>query len=160
MKSQGILFLSNGHGEDSINCQILKVFTASGADVDVSAMPIVGEGAAYSRSSVPIIGPTSQIPSGGVFYMNPLFFLKDVGAGPIALTWQQLQAVWTHSPRCDWVVATGDIVAGAIGPLVHHPNRTRSHIVNHPTCDIFRRECFFIILGIHIPHNQFFVYLG
>ncbi|MEG4245809.1 MULTISPECIES: hypothetical protein [unclassified Microcoleus] len=38
--------------------------------------------------------------------MNPLFFLKDIGAGLIALTWQQLQAVWTHSRRCDLVVAT------------------------------------------------------
>ncbi|MEP6525213.1 hypothetical protein NDA07_26265 [Microcoleus vaginatus DQ-U2] len=161
MKSKGILFLSNGHGEDSINCQILKALRLSGADVDVSAIPIVGDGAAYRRSTVPIIGSTSQMPSGGVFYMNPLFFLKDLGAGLIALTWQQLQAVWRHSRHCDLVVATGDIVAAAIAPaVVHHHNRTRSHIVNHPICDIFRRECFFIILGIHIPHNQFFVHLG
>ncbi|MEG4228366.1 lipid-A-disaccharide synthase-related protein [Microcoleus sp. N9_B2] len=121
MKSKGILFLSNGHGEDSINCQILKALRASGADVDVSAMPIVGDGAAYARSTVPIIGPTSQMPSGGVFYMNPLFFLKDVGAGLITLTWQQLQAVWIHSRRCDLVVATGDIVAGAIAHATNRP---------------------------------------
>ncbi|MEG4571919.1 lipid-A-disaccharide synthase-related protein [Microcoleus sp. N3A4] len=121
MKSKGVLFLSNGHGEDAINCQILKALRASGADVDVSAMPVVGEGGAYSRSTVPIIGPTSQMPSGGVFYMNPLFFVKDVGAGLIALTWQQLQAVWTHSPRCDLVVATGDIVAAAIARSISRP---------------------------------------
>ncbi|MEG4145864.1 lipid-A-disaccharide synthase-related protein [Microcoleus sp. Pol12B5] len=121
MKSKGILFLSNGHGEDAINCQILKALRVSGADVDVSAIPIVGDGAAYRRSTVPIIGPTSQMPSGGVFYMNPLFFLKDIGAGLIALTWQQLQAVWTHSRRCDLVVATGDIVAGAIAHASNRP---------------------------------------
>jgi len=121
MKSKGILFLSNGHGEDSINCQILKALRASGADVDVSAMPIVGDGAAYRRSTVPIIGPTSKMPSGGVFYMNPLFFLKDIGAGLIALTWQQLQAVWTHSRHCDLVVATGDIVAAAIAHASNRP---------------------------------------
>lgn len=121
MKSKGILFLSNGHGEDAINCQILKALRESVADVDVSAMPIVGDGAAYRRSTVPIIGPTSQMPSGGVFYMNPLFFLKDIGAGLIALTWQQLQAVWRHSRRCDLVVATGDIVAGAIAHASNCP---------------------------------------
>ncbi|MEG5064420.1 lipid-A-disaccharide synthase-related protein [Microcoleus sp. B3-A4] len=121
MKSKGILFLSNGHGEDAINCQILKALRASGADVDVSAMPIVGDGAAYRRSTVPIIGPTSQMPSGGVFYMNPLFFLKDIGAGLIALTWQQLQAVWRHSRHCDLVVATGDIVAAAIAHASNRP---------------------------------------
>ncbi|MEG3958135.1 hypothetical protein [Microcoleus sp. herbarium2] len=59
---------------------------ASGADVDVSGMPVVGDGAAYSRSTVPIIGPTSKMPSGGVFYMTPLFLLKDIGAGLIAVT--------------------------------------------------------------------------
>lgn len=121
MKSKGVLFLSNGHGEDAINCQILQALIASGADVDVSAMPIVGDGAAYARSGVPIIGPTSKMPSGGVFYMNPLFFLKDVGAGLIALTWQQLQAIWTHSRHCDLVVATGDIVAAAIAHSTCRP---------------------------------------
>jgi uncharacterized protein (TIGR03492 family) len=121
MKLKGILFLSNGHGEDSINCQILKALRVSGADVDVSAMPIVGDGVAYRRSTVPIIGPTSQMPSGGVFYMNPLFFLKDIGAGLIALTWQQLQAVWRHSRHCDLVVATGDIVAAAIARSTDRP---------------------------------------
>jgi uncharacterized protein (TIGR03492 family) len=86
MKSKGVLFLSNGHGEDAINCHILKALRASGADVEVSAMPVVGDGAAYSRSTVPIIGPTSKMPSGGVFCMNPLFLLKNIGAGLIAVT--------------------------------------------------------------------------
>ncbi|MEG4205420.1 hypothetical protein QUA20_15985 [Microcoleus sp. Pol7_A1] len=52
MKSKGVLFLSNGHGEDAINCQILKALRAYGADVDVSAMTVVSDGAAYSRSTV------------------------------------------------------------------------------------------------------------
>ena len=121
MKSKGILFLSNGHGEDSINCQILKALRASGAEVDVSAMSVVGDGAAYSRSTVPIIGPTSQMPSGGVFDMNPLFFAKDVGTRLIALTCQQLQAVWRHSRHCGLVVATGDIVAAAIAHASNRP---------------------------------------
>ncbi|MEG4976240.1 hypothetical protein [Microcoleus sp. K4-B3] len=121
MKSKGVLFLSNGHGEDAINCQILKALKASGADVDVSAMPVVGDGAAYSRSTLPIIGSTSQMSSGGVFDMNPLFLLKDVGTRLIALTWQQLQAVWMHSCCCDLVVATGDIVDRAIGLSTSRP---------------------------------------
>jgi uncharacterized protein (TIGR03492 family) len=121
MKSKGILFLSNGHGEDAINCQILKALRASGADIDVAAMPLVGDGAAYRRSTLQIIAPTSQMPSGGVFYMNPLYLLKDVGAGLIALTWQQLRAVWTHGQSCDLVVATGDIVAAGFAYATGHP---------------------------------------
>ena len=140
MKSNGILFLSNGHGEDAINCQIVKALRASGADVDVVAMPIVGDGAAYARSTVPIIGPTSQMPSGGVFYMNPLFFLKDVRAGLVRLTWRQLQAARTHSGRCDLVVATGDIVAAAIARSTGRP--------------------YIIFLSAHSSYYEGEVYLG
>jgi len=68
MKSKGVLFLSNGHGEDAINCQIIQALRASSSDMDLAAMPIVGDGAAYARSGVPIIAPTSKMPSGGVFY--------------------------------------------------------------------------------------------
>lgn len=121
MKSKGVLFLSNGHGEDAINCQIFQALKTSRPDIDVSAVPIVGDGAAYGRSGIPIIGPTSQMPSGGVFYMNPLFLLKDIGAGLIALTVQQLQAVRAHSRHCDLVVATGDIVAAAIAHSTCRP---------------------------------------
>lgn len=140
MISKGILFLSNGHGEDAINCQILHALRASGADVDLAAMPIVGDGAAYRRSGVPIIGPTSPMPSGGVFYMNPLFFLKDVRAGLVRLTFQQLQAAWTHSQRCDLVVATGDIVAAGF-----------AHATGRP---------YIIFLSAHSSYYEGQVYLG
>ncbi len=53
--------------------------------------------------------------------MNPLFLLKDVGTRLIALTCQQLQAVWMHSCCCDLVVATGDIVVAAIGHASKRP---------------------------------------
>ena len=53
--------------------------------------------------------------------MNSLFLLKDLGAGLIALSWQQLRAVWRHSRHCDLVVATGDIVVAAIAHTTHRP---------------------------------------
>ncbi|MCU0542219.1 MAG: lipid-A-disaccharide synthase-related protein [Oscillatoriaceae cyanobacterium Prado104] len=121
MKSNSVLFLSNGHGEDAINCQIFQALKVNCPDIDVSALPIVGDGSAYARSGVPIVGPTSKMPSGGVFYMNPLFLVKDIWAGLIALTWQQLRAVWRHSRNCDLVVATGDIVAAAIARFTDRP---------------------------------------
>ncbi|WP_333413318.1 hypothetical protein [Microcoleus sp. MOSTC5] len=52
--------------------------------------------------------------------MNPLFFAKDVGTRLIALTWQQLQAVWTHSRHCD-LVATGTLVDRAINLSTSRP---------------------------------------
>lgn len=140
MKSKEILFLSNGHGEDAINCQIVHALRASSADVDVSAMPIVGDGAAYSRSTVPIIGPTSSMPSGGVFYMNPLFFLKDVRAGLVRLTVRQLRAALTHSQHCDLVVTTGDIIAAGFARSTSLP--------------------YIIFLSAHSSYYEGQVYLG
>ncbi|NJK76928.1 MAG: hypothetical protein HC942_26875 [Microcoleus sp. SU_5_6] len=37
LKSHSVLFLSNGHGEDTINCQILKALKAACPNIDVSA---------------------------------------------------------------------------------------------------------------------------
>ncbi|MEG4804443.1 lipid-A-disaccharide synthase-related protein [Microcoleus sp. ARI1-B5] len=140
MKSKEILFLSNGHGEDAINCQIVQALRTSAPDVEVAAMPVVGDGAAYARSSVPTIGPTSPMPSGGVFYMNPLFFLKDVRAGLVRLTLQQLQATRAHSQRCDLVVTTGDIVAAGF-----------AHATGRP---------YIIFLSAHSSYYEGEVYLG
>jgi uncharacterized protein (TIGR03492 family) len=114
-KKKQILFLSNGHGEDVNNCQILQALIDLVSDqVELAAMPIVGNGETYRHLNVPIIGPVSSMPSGGVFYMNPLFLLKDVAAGLISLTWQQLQAVKKHAANSDLIVAVGDIVVAAI----------------------------------------------
>ncbi|NES75404.1 MULTISPECIES: lipid-A-disaccharide synthase-related protein [Okeania] len=114
MKTKNILFLSNGHGEDTHNCQIIKAFTKICSDTTISAMPIVGAGNSYKNLGIPIIGPTSNMPSGGFFYLNPLLLFKDLGQGLISLTWRQLQTVWQFAKNCDLVMATGDIVVAAI----------------------------------------------
>ena len=114
MKTQNILFLSNGHGEDTHSCQIIKAFTKICPDAQLSAMPIVGAGNSYKNLGIPIIAPTANMPSGGFFYLNPLFLFKDVGQGLISLTCQQLQAVWKFAKNCDLIMATGDIVVAAI----------------------------------------------
>lgn len=116
-----MLFLSNGHGEDICNSQILQSFIQLKPDAEVAAMPIVGDGDAYRRLGVSIICPTSRMPSGGVFYMNPLFLFKDIKEGLIGLTWQQLQAMRTYTPNCDLIMAAGDIVVAAIAYVTKRP---------------------------------------
>lgn len=116
-----VLFLSNGHGEDVCNREIIKAFTQACSNVEVVAMPIVGEGEAYRSLGIPIIGPTQQMPSGGVFYMNPLVLWQDIWSGLINLTWRQLKAVWQYSRNCDLIFATGDIVVVAIAYLTQSP---------------------------------------
>lgn len=120
-----VLFLSNGHGEDLNASLVLKALRGIAPDVEVVAMPIVGEGNAYRRLGVEIIGPTQQLPSGGFNYINfgrflnpvnwwrdtnPVSLVKDLLSGLIGLTWRQFQAVQRHSPTCDLLFACGDIV--------------------------------------------------
>ncbi|MBD0335748.1 MAG: hypothetical protein ICV62_09680 [Cyanobacteria bacterium Co-bin13] len=123
--SKRILFLSNGHGEDLNASLVLKALREIAPNLETAAMPIVGEGNAYRKLDVPIIGPTQKLPSGGFNYIvvgrllnpltwgqdtNPVNFLRDLAAGLVGLTWRQIQAVRRYSQQCDLLFATGDIV--------------------------------------------------
>ncbi|MDS3860145.1 lipid-A-disaccharide synthase-related protein [Thermosynechococcaceae cyanobacterium BACA0444] len=116
-----LLCLSNGHGEDLNTGLIIDALQKVASEIDVLAMPIAGAGTAYKNRQIPIIGPTQTMPSGGIFYMNPLFFLRDVFSGLILLTWQQLQATLKIAPTCDLILATGDIVVLGLAWLTGRP---------------------------------------
>ena len=105
-----ILFISNGHGEDNHSSYIIETLRELCPSLDIAAMPIVGEGGAYRRLKVPIIGPTQIMPSGGFTYMNRFKLLEDIGSGLIGLTWRQLQAVRQYAATCDLIHATGDTI--------------------------------------------------
>lgn len=119
--SKKILCLSNGHGEDLITGQIIRSIDQNYPQIKIAVMPIVGNGAVYRQIGVPIIGPTQTMPSGGVFYMNPLMLLRDLWSGLVSLTWQQLRAVWQYTRDCDALLVTGDIVVVAIAQLTGRP---------------------------------------
>ncbi|HEY9736675.1 MAG TPA: lipid-A-disaccharide synthase-related protein [Trichocoleus sp.] len=120
-----ILFLSNGHGEDLNASLVLSALRQAAPDVEPAAMSIVGEGTAYQRLGVPIVGPTQKMPSGGFNYIvlgqlinprnwlrnsNPVNLVRDLFSGLIGLTWGQIRAVRRYSQSCDLLFATGDIV--------------------------------------------------
>ncbi|HEY9764150.1 MAG TPA: lipid-A-disaccharide synthase-related protein [Trichocoleus sp.] len=134
--SKRILFLSNGHGEDLNATLVLKALQQIAPDIEVAALPIVGDGNAYRRLGVPIVGPTRRLPSGGFNYINfarllnpvnwfrdfnPLNLVKDVFSGLLALTWEQLQAVRRYSQDCDLLFATGDVVPILFAYLTGRP---------------------------------------
>ena len=116
-----VLFLSNGHGEDLNSSQVLDALRRKYANVEVAAMPLVGEGNAYRRLGVEIIGPTRSLPSGGFVYMNQAKLAEDVQSGLLALVWQQIRAVRAYSQNCDLIFAVGDIVSLALARLAGRP---------------------------------------
>ncbi|MDX2100634.1 MAG: lipid-A-disaccharide synthase-related protein [Leptolyngbyaceae cyanobacterium bins.59] len=105
-----VLFISNGHGEDLNGSLVLSALQQVSPALELLALPVVGAGNAYRRSGARLISPTQAMPSGGMFYMNPLELVRDIFSGLVRLTWQQIRAVRTEGRDCDLIVAVGDQV--------------------------------------------------
>ncbi|MGI0488392.1 hypothetical protein ACN4EK_23350, partial [Pantanalinema rosaneae CENA516] len=88
-----LLCLSNGHGEDAIAVRILTALRHSHPAIDLTALPIVGEGHAYGQAGIPLIGSVKTMPSGGFIYMDGRQLARDLRGGLLSLTWTQIQAV-------------------------------------------------------------------
>ena len=116
-----VLFLSNGHGEDLNASLILAALRSLEPSLQIGAMPLVGMGNAYRRLQVDIIGPTQNLPSGGIIYLNPWNWVKDITSGLIGLTLQQIKAVFREKTNCDLLIAVGDIVPIVIAYLTGRP---------------------------------------
>lgn len=105
-----LLCLSNGHGEDVIAVRILLELQTRIALDQMVALPIVGEGRAYTTHGISIAGPVQTMPSGGFVYMDGRQLWRDVQGGLFRLTWAQLQTVRTWGKNGGVLLAVGDIV--------------------------------------------------
>jgi uncharacterized protein (TIGR03492 family) len=111
-----LLVLSNGHGEDAIAVRILHEIQQQANAPEIFALPLVGEGRAYQKLDIPVIGSFAVMPSGGFIYMDGRQLARDVRGGLLQLTLNQFKAVrrWVktqkksgYSPK---ILAVGDIV--------------------------------------------------
>jgi len=118
---QRVLFISNGHGEDNHSAYVIRTLRELAPEVDIAAIPIVGEGNAYRRLGVPILGPTQVLPSGGFTYVNRWLLLKDIQAGLLSLSLRQIRAIRRYGPQFDLVHATGDSVGQTCAFLTGRP---------------------------------------
>jgi uncharacterized protein (TIGR03492 family) len=136
MTKRRILCLSNGHGEDLNATLVIRALRRLDPTVRITAMPIVGEGQAYRKLGIPIIGPTESLPSGGFNYINfarflnprnwvrdknPISLGRDLVSGLVILIWRQWRATCRHSRTCDLLFATGDIVPILFALLTSKP---------------------------------------
>ena len=103
-----VLCLSNGHGEDEVASRIASALTQRG--IPVQALPIVGEGVAYRRRGIPLLPLTQVMPSGGFIYQDWRQLWRDLRAGLLGLTRQQLALVRRLAKQVELVLAVGDIV--------------------------------------------------
>lgn len=105
-----LLCLSNGHGEDVIAVRILQELQKHADAPELAALPLVGEGRAYTQLDIPIIGPVQKMPSGGFIYMEGRQLVRDVQGGLLQLTRSQFKAIRRWSKRGGAILAVGDIV--------------------------------------------------
>lgn len=107
----GVLFLSNGHGEDHETAHVIRALWQAAPDIRCAALPIVGEGHAYRALGMPILGPAETLPSGGFTYVNRWRLLGDLRAGLVGQTLRQIGALRARAKEFDLVFGTGDWVA-------------------------------------------------
>lgn len=119
--AQKLLYISNGHGEDNHSSHIIRTLRAIRPELDIAALPIVGEGNAYRKIDIPIVGPTYVLPSGGFTYMNRLRLIDDIRAGLLTMTWKQYKAMKAYVDQVDFVAATGDTIGQAFALLSGKP---------------------------------------
>ena len=119
--AQKLLYISNGHGEDNHSSHIIRTLRATRPELEIAALPIVGEGNAYRKINVPIVGPTYTRPSGGFTYMNRLRLIDDIRAGLLTMTWKQYKAMKAYVDQVDFVAATGDTIGQAFALLSGKP---------------------------------------
>jgi uncharacterized protein (TIGR03492 family) len=105
-----LLVLSNGHGEDLIAIRIIERLLQDIPELEITALPIVGQGYAYRQLNIPLAGRVQQMPSGGFIYQggNPLW--QDLRGGLIPLTLEQIGLVRNWGQTGGKILAVGDIV--------------------------------------------------
>lgn len=112
-----VLFVSNGYGEDTIAASIVERLMAPGSPVDVAALPMVGEGQAYRRLGVEMVGPSVLLPSGGLILARWANIWNDFRAGLWNVTLQQIAALRRFRGRFGALVAVGDTYPALMGAL-------------------------------------------
>lgn len=108
MQNKRILFLSNGLGEDAIAAGIIQALAKSAPFLEILALPLVGEGAAYRPLGVQVLGGRPMLPSGGLVPADWRNLLRDIRGGLGALTLSQLRLLGSLHQRVDGAICVGD----------------------------------------------------
>ena len=105
-----LLVLSNGHGEDVIALKIIEQLLNQPEIPSIAALPLVGEGYAYTQLDIPVIASVQSMPSGGFVYMEGKQLWQDLRSGLLKLTLAQYKAVRQWAKTGGVILAVGDII--------------------------------------------------
>ncbi|MEO1670809.1 MAG: lipid-A-disaccharide synthase-related protein [Cyanobacteria bacterium J06631_2] len=105
-----LLVLSNGHGEDIIAIRIIERLLQDFKELEITALPIVGQGYAYQKLNIPLAGRVQQMPSGGFIYQGGSPLWQDLRGGLLRLTLEQIRTVRQWGKTGGKILAVGDLV--------------------------------------------------
>ena len=105
-----LLVISNGHGEDIIAVRLIEQLKLTSNNLEIIALPIVGEGYAYRKNQITLAGKVQTMPSGGFVYMSKKHFYSDLHDGLLQLSLDQLKVVRQYGKTKNAILAVGDIV--------------------------------------------------
>ncbi len=109
-----LLVISNGHGEDEIAMRVLEALHELYPRLLLEVLPLVGGGNAFesavSAGWLKRLGPSAYLPSGGFSNQSLVPLIKDLFAGLISLSWEQLRVVLKSAHHNKGVLAVGDLL--------------------------------------------------
>jgi uncharacterized protein (TIGR03492 family) len=114
MKRLEIFVVSNGLIEDMMACQIIKHLKQNIPTITIKALPLVGEGKAYIRENVQVLGPCKNLPSEGLTHFGFKYLLKDIKAGLIKSLIEQVKILKNEGKKSDFIIVVGDIFLCAL----------------------------------------------
>ncbi|MCR4401216.1 MAG: lipid-A-disaccharide synthase-related protein [Firmicutes bacterium] len=103
-----VLVLSNGHGEDVIGAMIAREVRALRPSLDVVGFPLVGLGKPYRDAHIRIAGIQRAMPSGGFAKHGVRLLLRDIRAGLIGHTANQIRHLRACARGASLAVCVGD----------------------------------------------------
>ena len=115
----------------------------------VAAFALVGAGSAYQNANLPLVGVQGLMPSGGFVLEGTNALWRDVQAGLLRLTWQQIKALRQMRQTCDFAVGVGDVYPLALNalflrqPFIFIPTAKSDYIRGHYAWEaaLMRRTC-------------------
>ncbi|MDR1453873.1 MAG: lipid-A-disaccharide synthase-related protein [Candidatus Margulisbacteria bacterium] len=122
---RSILVISNGRGEDSIAVtllenlkKILREEELSENDLQIVALPLVGEGLLYKNAGYPTAAAWKNLPSHGFFSVFGL--LRDLRRGLLDNWRGQISIIEREAQTADLILTIGDIWPVLLASLYGH----------------------------------------
>jgi uncharacterized protein (TIGR03492 family) len=107
---KNLMFISNGHGEDLMSSKLIKVLLEkNNKNLNISVLPIVGEGNRFETLPVEILGPRESLPSGGFARNSWQNLFVDIKSGLLVNTFKQIKELRKKKKKTDLSIVVGDV---------------------------------------------------